>query len=384
MNVLPHDQLHTLLNIKQDPCISIYMPLHRVHPQNQQNPIRLKNLIGEVENKLVKNNNNGVAGKQHLLDPVKNLLNMESFLQPEGEGLAIFVNKDIFYHYILPQPFEEFTVVTDRFYLKPLLPLLNQDYHFYLLALSQNQIKFFQGDYTALKEIPLKNAPQNLDEILKYNQPTSDLQFHSATGGGRGTQAAIFHGQAGNTDPHNEDILRYFRQIDANICEQTNDQNIPLIIAAVDYLIPTYKEISNYPLVLGESIIGNPEKVNLDVLHQRAWDLVKHYFTGVRQSATSTYNQLTATDRTSSDLREIVAAAHYGRVDTLFITLQKQQWGTFNPQNNQVEIHNSKEPGDEDLLDTIAAETILKGGTVYALESTEMPVEAPLAAILRY
>jgi hypothetical protein len=37
-----------------------------------------------------------------------------------------------------------------------------------------------------------------------------------------------------------------------------------------------------------------------------------------------------------------------------------------------------------DLLDAAAINTINKGGTVYAVESDEIPEDSPLAAVLRY
>jgi len=47
--------------------------------------------------------------------------------------------------YRLPLEFESLVVVGDRVHLKPLLSLFFGDRYFYLLALSQNQVRFFQA-----------------------------------------------------------------------------------------------------------------------------------------------------------------------------------------------------------------------------------------------
>ena len=47
--------------------------------------------------------------------------------------------------YRLTLEFESLVVVGDRFHLKPLLSLFFGDRYFYLLALSQNQVRFFQA-----------------------------------------------------------------------------------------------------------------------------------------------------------------------------------------------------------------------------------------------
>jgi len=47
-------------------------------------------------------------------------------------------------------------------------------------------------------------------------------------------------------------------------------------------------------------------------------------------------------------------------------------------------VHEEAEPGDEDLLDFAAMQTLLNGGIVYAVEPQKVPDEALLAAVFRY
>lgn len=49
-----------------------------------------------------------------------------------------------------------------------------------------------------------------------------------------------------------------------------------------------------------------------------------------------------------------------------------------------VYLHPEKEAGDEDLLDFVAAHTLLNGGTVYAVPFEEIPYSTAVAAIYRY
>jgi hypothetical protein len=68
----------------------------------------------------------------------------------------------------------------------------------------------------------------------------------------------------------------------------------------------------------------------------------------------------------------------------LFVALDIQLRGKFDPQQATVEQHEKSEHGDLDLLDLAAVQTLLNSGTVYALESQEMPENAQIAAIYRY
>ena len=105
-----------------------------------------------------------------------------------------------------------------------------------------------------------------------------------------------------------------------------------------------------------------------------------------QQEAIDHYKELTATGRTSTDIKEVVSAAYYGRVEQLFVAVGVQQWGIFNPgiSTATVDIHSEAELGDEDLLDAAATHTLLNGGTVYAVEPEKVPNQALLAAVFRY
>jgi len=39
---------------------------------------------------------------------------------------------------------------------------------FYVLALSQNNVQFFEGTRYSVKEVELENVPKSLDEALQY------------------------------------------------------------------------------------------------------------------------------------------------------------------------------------------------------------------------
>jgi hypothetical protein len=71
-------------------------------------------------------------------------------------------------------------------------------------------------------------------------------------------------------------------------------------------------------------------------------------------------------------------------VDELFVAVGVQVWGHFEPEQDRVHLHEPPEPGDEDLLDLAAIQSLIKGGTVYAVLPEEVPDQAPLAAVLRY
>jgi hypothetical protein len=275
--------------------------------------------------------------------------------------------------------FQELLVVGERFHVKPLLPLLAGDGRFYILALSQNAVRLFEATRSSVAELPL-DVPQRLDETLRPGQATSSLQAHSPMA----TGTTVFHGQGGGGEELKENLLRFFRRIDRGVQPVLLGDTAPLVLAGVDYLLPIYREASRYPHLLLQGIAGNPEALRPEELHARAWALLEPHFAEARVRAEVRYQGLAGTGRTARDPGEAATAAWQGRVQFLFVAVDAQCWGRLDRETGHVAVHETPEPGDEELLDLTAVGTFLRGGTVYAGPAAGVPGGGPLAAILRY
>ena len=130
--------------------------------------------------------------------------------------------------------------------------------------------------------------------------------------------------------------------------------------------------------------MGNPEALKPEALHTQAWAMVQPHFMQAQQQAAARYQQLAGTGQTSNDIQEVVVAASHGRVEQLFVAIGVQCWGSFSPETHEVHVHTGAEPGDDDLIDLTAIQTILSGGTVYAVKPEQVPGQALLAAVFRY
>jgi hypothetical protein len=68
----------------------------------------------------------------------------------------------------------------------------------------------------------------------------------------------------------------------------------------------------------------------------------------------------------------------------LFIPLGLRRWGRFDFNQLALEEHAHEEPGDEELLDLAAAQTLRQDGKVYGMKPEEIPRGHLLAAVYRY
>jgi hypothetical protein len=157
-----------------------------------------------------------------------------------------------------------------------------------------------------------------------------------------------------------------------------------LVLAGVDYYFPLYREANSYPHLVDEGITGSPDLADPRELHSQAWRIVEPMFRESREKALSRYQDLKGTGRTADDIKEIVPAGFYGRVDTLFLSQGAQLWGVSDPASGVIEIHKEQTARNEDLLDLAAVQTLLNGGATFLLGPEEMPDGKDAAAILRY
>ncbi len=389
MTILTTSELKTLtLKNHQGPFVSIYMPTHRAGPETRGDSIRLKNLITQAEEQLIESGIRAPEARK-LLEPGKQLVEDYDFWQHQGDGLAVFMAANLVKTYRVPLEFEELLVVGSRFHLKPLMPLLSEDGQFYVLALSQNEVKLFRGTRFSIDEVDLEDIPKSLADALKYDLPQKQHQYHTATatpGSPAGGRPAVFHGHGIGADEEKNNLLRYFQQINKGLHSFLVEDNPakPLVLAGVEYLFPIYKEANTYPNLMDNGVKGNVEVLQPGALQRQAWQIVRPFFQQAQKDAMGRYKELANTERASKDIRQILPAAHYGQVDTLFVAVNQQQWGNFNPNTNTLELRPEPKNGDEDLLDTAAVQTLLKGGTIFAVAPEKIPDDAPMAAIFRY
>lgn len=385
MKPFTKEELRELMEMGEEPSVSIFLPTDPVGTEPQQHRIKLKNLLRQAEDQL-KANGHRSTDIQKLLGPAETLLGETLFWSHQQDGLAIFINRNLFRYYRLPVSFEEVVEVGRQFHLKPLLPLLSQDYQFYLLTLNQKQIRLYQCSPDHIHAMDLDGIPESLDEAMRYDQPEKQLQFSTRTpqGGGGEMRAAAFHGQGIGMENTKKDLLQFFHKVDAGIQQKMKGSDSPLILAGVDYLFPIYREANTYPQLIEKGISGNPEELTQKDLHQQSMALVAPLMKESQEKAVAQYAALEGTGRTARELEDVVTAAHHGRIEVLFVAKGCQQWGSYDADDQQVERHEAPGPDNQDLMNVTALQTYLNGGTVFVLSPEEMPVESDLAAIYRY
>ncbi len=377
MDLFTRADLRALLAEHERPCVSLFLPTH--HGGAEENPIRFRNLLGQAQERLVAHGLRPPAAGEFLA-PLRSLLEDVAFWRNQSDGLAVFLAGDFQRVYRLPWAFPEQLEVGGLFLVAPLIPLLTGDGRFYVLALSRNGARLFQGSRFTVSPVDLKGVPHNLAEALRTHDRDEVLTFHGRPTSG-GTWGAIFGGHGVGIDDKKDDLLHYFKEIDRGLHEVLREEQAPLVLASVDYFRPIYQEASTYPHLLAEGVDGVPDRLSDKELHDRAWAVVRPHFQSALRRAIDVYHQADAAGRATADVTRVIPAAYRGEVETAFVAMGKHLWGVVDVGTGEVTLHEQQQPGDEDLLNFTAIHALRHGDTVYALRPEEMPAGEYLAAI---
>lgn len=381
MQTLSRQGLLALVDRNDGVAVSIFLPTQGAGPAERQDPMQLRNLLREAAHQL-----DAAGVRDHLLAPAAALTEQPAFWRAPSGGLALFLTQGSARHLRLPFQPRELVVVGQRFHVKPLLPLLCGDGRFYVLALSQGRVRLWKGDREGLRAIDLPGVPSSLADAMRLDDREEQLQLHEAglvRPGGR--PAAVFHGHGVGSDDAKDRILRYFREVDHGVRAAIREVHAPpLLLAAVDYLVPIYHAASTYPRLFERHLHCNPDRLDPATLHQRAWPLVRDDFERAQRAAAARWRGLAGTGLAVRDLDQVVLAAVEGRVDTLLVPMDAERWGVADMASDTVEVHEQARPGDVDLLDLAMVEALRHHGSAYPLDPAELPDAGRSAAILRY
>jgi len=384
MELLTKELIQELLSADQAPCLSLYMPTHRTHPENLKNPIRFKNLVSEMEESLLQKYSANET--QEYLKPLEALVNDNDIWNYTKDGLAVFSAKGIFKVVELHKSVEELAMVADSFHTKPLRHYLQSLDHFHVLGLTLHDIQLFEGNRHSLTEIKLTaDTPKNIKEALG-DELTDKHTTVASYGGSGGESTNMHHGHGGKSEETEKDAERFFRVVAKAIYEHySKPSGWPIILAALTEHHNLFQKVSKNPLLLQNSIAINPSSVSPDQLAKMAWEIMEPEYNLKLETLADRFEQARANGKGSDDYKEIAVAAVEGRVDTLLveadriIAVRLTNLTTGNTQKKDL-----SNPKVDDLLDDMGELVLKMGGQVFVLPTDKMPSETGLAAIFRY
>ena len=364
------EDLDTLLEQRTGPCVSMFLPTARVTADTDRDRIQLRNFRSDAFEHLMREHGLRRPEAESLLVPVDEMLEDVEFWPYLSDGLAIFLAPSAHFVFRVAAPLEPRLGVGHRFVLKPLIPLLSGDGTYYVLALSRNEVRLFEGSRQGAREVQVDDLPRNMAKALTRRGREGERGMNKLWQGDEG-QKTLYR--------------KYFLEVDRALRPLYAGRSEPLVIAGVDYLLPIFREATGYRHVVDGGIHGNPEELSEAEIHERAWPLVEPILDAPRQDARQKLKALRGTERVSDDLSTLLGAAYDGRVESLFIDIDVDLFGTFDPTSRESAVRASEaEASDVDLTALAARWVFARGGMVFGASEGDVSEERPIAAVMRY
>lgn len=358
-----HD-VQLLQQIRSYPSLTITLPTHRTFPDNRQDPIRVKNLITQAGERLL-----GEFSKREIdplltrLEQLANSLDYRNTL----DGTAFFVNQDFGRVFTLPFAMPERVVVDETFATRDLIYALNRTSRYWVLVLSEQPTRLYEGTMDSLIELREGGFPM----------------VHEGPGG---ATALPNDPAVQRSVVRDERHRQFFRQVDAAFKKFAADDPLPLALVGVDRLLSFFNEVSDHRDLILTSVLGSHDKTSAHELGQLVWPQVEAALAERRRGALDQLGQAVGAQRSASGVGEVWRMAHEGRGRLLLVEKDFHYPATVDETGMQLTpADDAAAPGVmDDAVDEIIETVLDKQGQVVFLDNGELDLHQRIALVLRF
>ena len=380
MDSLDRDYAAGIFNNPEPPCLSLYQATHRVHPDNEQDPIRFRNLVKELEHSLRRDYSS--RDIRHLIEPFHKLADDRAFWNSTLTGLAALGAPGFFRAYRLRRAVPELAIVADSFHLKPLLRILQSADDYQLLGVSREKICFFEGNRDALDEVELDPVVPGSPADLPGGEAK---EFHLSAWTSSPGSAGLRYSEGSKSDRVENEATRFFRTVDRAILEHySQPSRLPLLLAALPENQTLFRQISHNPFLVAEPINFYPGDLSSDALRKQAWKVIEPLYLARLAGLIEMFGAAKARGLGSDNVEQVARSAVARRVATLLVEADRQIPGRFDTSTGEIQFAELAKPDVDDVLDDIAELVLKNGGQVVVVPKERMPTQTGAAAIYRF
>lgn len=377
VNEFPHE----LLRLDKKPCISLYQPTHRHGPENQQDLIRFKNLLLQIEQSLLEKYHKKEI--ELWMKPLKALEADWNFWQHTAEGLAVFAAEGSCIIYRLQRTVKELAIVADSFHMKPLIRVFQSADRYHLLGLNRKEFALFEGNRYGIEKVALDpSIPTNIKDALGDQYTEKHLSAGALSGPG-GT--AMFHGHGSKKDVIDVDTEKFFRFVDRTVLDHySRPMELPLyLVALAEYHTP-FHQVSHNPFLQKEGIKIDYEAMSIEELTKSAWEIIEPLYIEKTNVLVDQFENARAKFEGSDDIAQVARAAAENRISRILIEADRIFPGRVDLDTGELITENLNHPEIDDVLDDLAEIVFQNKGEVVVIPKERMPSDTGVAAIYRY
>ncbi|MFC3606402.1 baeRF3 domain-containing protein [Stutzerimonas tarimensis] len=383
---LTRQTLKELLAVKQTPCLSLFQPTHRSFPEREQDPIRYKHLVRQLEDALKAQ---GYGDTTELLKPFKALVDSVDFWNFNRDGLAIFGAPGYFQIFRLPRPVPELAVANDRMHVKPLLRIAQSSDRYQILAVTLEAITLYEGNRDGISEVQLvEGVPKTIQDALGHDlteKTQSGFPQGYSRASERGDSMQLEAGGAGRQAEVDRDRERFFREIDRAVLEHySRPSGLPLILAGLPEHQAVFRRLTHNEHLLPTGIENDPSLMKPDQLREKSWAVMQPVYLKRLSGFIDQYGESHGQGLATDQIEEIGHSIVEGRVATLLVEAERAIPGQTDPSQGKAMPASEQSANTPDLLDELTVWAFEHGGDVVVVPKERMPTQTGVAALYRY
>jgi hypothetical protein len=361
---LSNHTLSTLVEWKAPLFVSAFVPSDFSRPQpTGQIKKALRRLAQITSTKLTVDHGLGHGSAAAFVAPLLD----ESILDDvpvASRGLAVFLSADTSMKLALPVAVGPAVEIGDGPDLLRLLPAVVGDVDFFSLTIGKKGPQLFRGRRFAFEPVDVPDMPRSIDDALWYirREPVRNRDG-----------AGVLHGSGGGEDLRKDDVHQYLHLIDKAITPILGGGESPLVIIGVEYEAAMFINSTHYRHTFGIPVLGSPEGMPIDELHERSWELVKSHDTSAAE-AVSRLHQLAGTGKTAADPNDLIAAGESGSVRDLLVARSVVDDTGVLPMS----------AADRRTVVAVVNDCLRQRATIHIVDDADVLGDLRIAAILRY
>ncbi len=265
------------------PCLSVYMAL----TSPKVNALEWKERLRTLEPKVAQHGSKA----RELLGTISNWDAISRGEEPKGKSVAVFRSADVFRVAWVEEPVKSRAVIGPHFYIRPLLPELTRDKTFYILALSQKDVRLLRCTSKSSEEASLPaSIATSYDAYMNTAKPDHMSDNRSSPGPSVGSSKGVMFTTSSEREDKGEYLAHFYRQIDRGVNEALRGKTDPVVLAGVEYELALYRLHNTYPHLAGESVQGAPNGLKAGEMHARAIDALLRCYEKKVDDALAEYN----------------------------------------------------------------------------------------------
>ncbi len=356
---------------QDDPAISILMPTHRSFPDNKQDPITLKNLVKQTEERLLSQ-----MDKREVW-PIMETINAEVEAHDHShnlDGLALFAGAERAEMVRLPFAVKEHAIIDRNFATRDISRGLFDAVSYFIVVISREYGRLFQ----AYNDRLVHEFDRNTD-LQGYSFPIKNNSLYSTSGHER-SQA-----------PSEDNLLKEFLNVvDKSLQEiqgKRGNDRLPVVVIGDARNAALFKQLSDRPNdIVGEVTNAADLEADAQTLVDDAKEAVASHRATAEVAAMGQLGQARGANRLLTDLSKIYRAATEGNAERLYVRRGFIQPGVIDIEARTVSAHedSSAEGVTDDVVDELIELVQGNGGDIAFLSVETLGDEAALTLQTRY